>query len=62
MVRAFIQPERALVWRSKERAPEQGSIGNMEKNSIGLERSCHVMEKSGKMLERKNSITGIGIR
>ena len=56
MVRTFIQPERVFVWRSKERAPKPGRIGNLEKSCSGLENSCLHMEKSGKMLEKINSI------
>ena len=50
VVRTIIQPERVFVLRSKERAPKQGRIGNLEKSCSGLEKSCHDMEKSGKML------------
>ena len=56
MVRTFIQPERVFVWRSKERAPKPGRIGNLEKSCSGLENSCLHMEKSGKMLDKINSI------
>ena len=42
-----------LVWRSKERAPKPGRIGNSEKSCSGLKKSCHHLEKSGKMLEKK---------
>ena len=56
MVLTFIQLERVFVWRSKERAPKAGRIGNLEKSCSGMEKSCHGMEKSGKMLEEKNSI------
>ena len=56
VVRTFIQPERVFVWRSKERAPKPGRIGNLEKSCSGLENSCFHMEKSGKMLEKINSI------
>ena len=56
VVRTFIQPERVFVWRSKERAPKPGRIGNLEKSCSGLENSCLHMEKSGKMLEKKNSM------
>ena len=42
-----------FVWRSKECAPKQGSIGNLEKSCSGLENSCHDMEKSGEMLKKK---------
>ena len=48
--------QRVFVWRSKERAPKPGRIGNLEKSCSGLEKSCHQMEKSGKMLEKINSI------
>ena len=58
-VLTFIQPERVFVWRSKERAPKPGRIGNLEKSCSGLEKNCHDMEKSGKMLEKKNSIVGL---
>ena len=45
-----------FVWQSKERAPKQGRIGNLEKSCTGLEKSCLHMEKSGKMLEKINSM------
>ena len=45
-----------FVWRSKERTPKQGRIGNLEKSCSGLKKSCHHLEKSGKMLEKTNSI------
>ena len=51
VVRTFIQPDRVFVWRSKERAPKQGRIGNLEKSCSGLEKSCHHLEKRRKMLE-----------
>ena len=36
VVRTFTQPERVIVvWQSKERAPKQGRIGNMEKSCSG---------------------------
>ena len=59
VVRTFIQPERVFVWRSKERAPKQGRIGNLEKGCSGLEKSCHYLEKSGRMLKKKNSMVQI---
>ena len=59
VVLTFLQPERVFVWRSKERAPKPGRIGNLEKSCSGLEKNCHDMEKSGKMLEKKNSIVGL---
>ena len=59
MVRTFIRPERVFVWRSKERAPKAGRIGNLEKGCGGLEKSCHHWEKSGKMLEKKFNAHGL---
>ena len=56
VVQTFIQPERVFVWRSQERAPKVGRIGNLEESCSGLVKCCHEMEKSGKMLEKKNSI------
>ena len=56
VVRTFIHPERVFVWRSKERASKPGRIGNLEIHCSGLEKSCHEMEKCGKMLERKTSM------
>ena len=56
VVRTFIQPERVFVRRSKERAPKPGRIGNLEKSCSSWKNSCFHMEKSGKMLEKKNSI------
>ena len=41
-----------FVWRSKERAPKPGRIGNLDKSCSGLEKSCSDMEKSGKMLDK----------
>ena len=40
VVQTFIQPKRVFVWRSKERAPKAGRIGNLEKSCRGLEKSC----------------------
>ena len=58
VVPTFIQPEtsaeRVFVRRSKERAQKQGRIGNLEKSYVVLEKSCRDMEKSGKMLEKKD--------
>ena len=53
-VGTFIRPERVtvFVWRSKERAPKPGRIGNLDKSCSGLEKSCSDMEKSGKMLDK----------
>ena len=44
VVRTFIQREWVFVWRSIERAPKQGRIGNLEKSCSALEKSCHDME------------------
>ena len=53
VVRMFIQPKMVFVWRSKERTPKPGRIGNLEKSCHDLEKTYHNMEKSGKMLKKK---------